>query len=82
MLEETGFRCEITKRLDDTTYTNRNGHPKRVRYYAMVVTEGEFTTNDEVDELRWVDRHSLEVLSYDCDIDLARRRWGDIASAR
>ena len=82
VLEETGFSCEITKRLDATTYTNRYGHPKRVRYYAMVVTAGEFTANDEVDDLRWVDLDSLEVLSYDCDIDLARRRWGDLASAR
>ncbi len=53
--EETGLRCEADAELQAVRYRDRKGRPKRVRYWAMVPLDGEFSVNDEVDEVRWVD---------------------------
>jgi 8-oxo-dGTP diphosphatase len=52
--EETGLVCELGEELESTTYNDRHGRPKLVRWWAMSVVGGEFAPNDEVDELRWV----------------------------
>ena len=52
--EETGLRCELGEELPTTMYVDRKGRPKRVRYWAMTVSGGAFTPNDEVDEIRWL----------------------------
>jgi 8-oxo-dGTP pyrophosphatase MutT (NUDIX family) len=52
--EETGLRCELGEELPTTMYVDRKGRPKRVRYWAMTVSDGAFTPNDEVDEVRWL----------------------------
>jgi ADP-ribose pyrophosphatase YjhB (NUDIX family) len=68
VLEETGIRGEIERRIGETSYRDRHRRPKRVTYFAMRPVSGEFTPNDEVDEVRWVttdDAH--ELLSYDHD---------------
>lgn len=52
--EETGLRCTTQAELCEVRYDDRKGRPKRVRYWAMVVVNGEFAPNDEVDEVRWV----------------------------
>ena len=52
--EETGLRCTLGEELPSTSYTDRKGRPKRVRYWAMTPAGGEFTPSDEVDEVRWV----------------------------
>jgi 8-oxo-dGTP diphosphatase len=52
--EETGFRCKLGPELPETRYHDRDGRPKRVRYWSMEVVSGEFEPNDEVDELLWL----------------------------
>jgi 8-oxo-dGTP diphosphatase len=44
------------------------GRDKLVRYWEMTVAGGEFTPNDEVDEIRWASpEEARELLSYDRD---------------
>ena len=77
--EETGFRCAVGAELTSTTYVDRKGRPKEVRYWLMTIDHGSFTPTDEVDELRWVSPEQARwLLSYDRDRDvldafLARR---------
>ena len=52
--EETGLRCELGAELASTSYTDRKGRPKEVRYWAMTPAGGGFTPTDEVDEIRWL----------------------------
>jgi 8-oxo-dGTP diphosphatase len=52
--EETGLRCETGPELASTSYIDRKGRPKRVRYWAMTAVTGRFEPNQEVDEVRWV----------------------------
>src|SRR4051794_36340044 len=66
--EETGLRCLMGDELPSTTYTDRNGRPKKVRYWAMTPEVGEFTGEHEVDEIRWVSRpEALDTLTYPRD---------------
>jgi 8-oxo-dGTP diphosphatase len=72
--EETGYRCRLGRPLGDTTYHDNKDRSKLVRYFEMHPEGGEFTPNDEVDELRWLpisDAHDL--LSYDFDRDLVAK---------
>jgi 8-oxo-dGTP diphosphatase len=67
--EETGARARIVRELDSDRYTDNRGRPKLVRWYLMDVDDaGEFTPDDEVDELRWLapDR-ARDLVSYDHD---------------
>lgn len=67
--EETGYRCKLGRELDPITYRDGRGRPKRVRYWAMTVSKGEFAVNDEVDEIRWLSLgDAVDRLSYDRDI--------------
>ena len=69
--EETGFRCAVGAELTSTTYVDRKGRPKEVRYWLMTVEDGDFTPNGEVDELRWVAPDQARwLLSYDRDRDV------------
>jgi 8-oxo-dGTP pyrophosphatase MutT (NUDIX family) len=52
--EETGVRCTLGEELPSTSYVDRKGRPKRVRYWSMTPAGGEFTPTDEVDEVRWL----------------------------
>jgi 8-oxo-dGTP pyrophosphatase MutT (NUDIX family) len=53
--EETGLRCTLGPEIAQTSYVDRKGRPKEVRYWSMTPAEGgQFTANDEVDEIRWV----------------------------
>ena len=66
--EETGLKCRLNGELSPTSYTDRKGRPKSVRYWAMEQVGGEFTPNDEVDRAQWLGlREALDVLSYDHD---------------
>jgi 8-oxo-dGTP diphosphatase len=70
--EETGLRCAAGDEIATTTYLDRKGRDKRVRYWAMYVVSGRLRPNAEVDEVRWVgvddaaamlvDAHDVEVL--------------------
>lgn len=54
--EETGFRCELVRRLDlVAAYADHRGREKRVCYWLMRPVEGSFAANEEVDRLEWLD---------------------------
>ena len=52
--EETGLTCRLGNELSSTSYVDRRGRPKTVRYWAMRPLSGAFVANDEVDEIRWI----------------------------
>ncbi len=65
--EETGFRATVGRSLGEIRYV-KDGAPKRVRFWAMRVAGGEFSPNDEVDQLLWLSpTEALAVLSPDRD---------------
>jgi 8-oxo-dGTP diphosphatase len=69
--EETGLRCSLGPELWSTSYVDRKGRPKRVRYWAMTASGGEFVPTDEVDEVRWVLlEEAKSLLSYARDTDV------------
>ena len=68
--EETGLECELGEELESTTYDDRHGRSKLVRYWAMTPVGGEFEPNDEVDELRWVTPDEARAL-----LTYERDRW-------
>jgi 8-oxo-dGTP diphosphatase len=73
--EETGLKCSITQPIGETSYRDRKDRVKLVRYFAMEPTEGEFTANDEVDDLRWLTPdEALAELSYDFDRELVAKQ--------
>jgi 8-oxo-dGTP diphosphatase len=52
--EEAGVVCRLGPELPSTTYRDRYGRPKVVRYWAMTVVSGEVAGHHEVDEALWV----------------------------
>lgn len=52
--EETGLRCALGPELSSTSYHDRRGRPKHVRYWAMTPVGGRFVPTAEVDEVRWL----------------------------
>jgi 8-oxo-dGTP pyrophosphatase MutT (NUDIX family) len=63
--EETGLRCRLKGAIGDNGYRDRKDRTKLVRYFEMEPTEGEFTPNDEVDALVWLEPgEALDRLSY------------------
>jgi 8-oxo-dGTP pyrophosphatase MutT (NUDIX family) len=67
--EETGLRCALEDEIAATHYVDAKGRSKRVRWWHMrQLADDGFTPNDEVDELRWVDRDTAaELLTYPRD---------------
>ena len=51
--EETGFTGLLGRPMQEVHYL-KDGLPKRVRYWAMQMTDGAFQANDEVDQLMWL----------------------------
>ncbi|MFJ5098513.1 MULTISPECIES: NUDIX hydrolase [unclassified Streptomyces] len=73
VLEETGYRCALGAPLSDARYTDAEGRPKRVWYWAAEATDGEFAPNREVDALLWLPPAEASArLSYDRDRSLIR----------
>jgi 8-oxo-dGTP diphosphatase len=73
--EETGLTCRIERELGDTSYRDRKDRPKLVRYFEMEPEGGEFSPNDEVDELLWLEPgEALRRLSYDFDRELVAKK--------
>ena len=52
--EETGFRAHLGRRLPVGELLPSTGPRRRSRYWAARCVGGEFTPNDEVDELKWL----------------------------
>jgi 8-oxo-dGTP diphosphatase len=71
--EETGLECSLGEELPSTTYHDRKGRFKLVRYWLMDPVGGEFEPNDEVDELRWLTpAEAAALLTYPRDQELAQ----------
>ena len=71
--EETGLECELGEELESTTYLDRKGRRKLVRFWRMRATGGKFEPSDEVDELRWAALDEAErLLDYEHDRGLVR----------
>ena len=71
--EETGFHAHLGRRLTTVSYPLDPGI-KRVRYWAGRCVSGQFSVNDEVDELTWlpVDQ-AMKTLTYAHDRKVLRR---------
>lgn len=66
--EETGFGVEVGEDLGRVHYVDHKDRTKVVGYWAMTVTGGDFTPNDEVDEVQWLSVSEARVrLSYPHD---------------
>jgi 8-oxo-dGTP diphosphatase len=69
--EETGLRCELLEEIGETSYRDRKGRPKTVRYWRMRTVGGEFVPHDEVDEIRWeTPDRAAQLLSWPRDLPL------------
>lgn len=72
--EETGYFAELGRRLTTVSYTAEKQGIKKVRYWAARILEGEFTPNDEVDELKWLPvSAAIKQLQYADDRKVLRR---------
>lgn len=70
ILEETGFDIRLGKLIGKVTYPVLD-RTKVVYYWTAQVLGGEFTPNDEVDEIRWLSvEDAMELLSYQVDTEV------------
>jgi 8-oxo-dGTP pyrophosphatase MutT (NUDIX family) len=69
--EETGYRCDVVRDLDEVTYWfQRDGQriKKTVRWFLMRPLEKAGEHDHEVDEVAWLERgEALRRLRYDSD---------------
>lgn len=73
VLEETGYACELGRRLASVSYPLETG-VKKVRYWAARTLGGEFEPNSEVDELAWLPvKDAMKRLQYPDDRKVLRR---------
>ncbi|KUI40029.1 NUDIX hydrolase [Mycobacterium sp. GA-1199] len=71
--EETGYTAHLGRRLSSVSYPVEGGK-KKVRYWAARVVGGEFSPNDEVDELKWLPLPAaIKQLDYPHDRKVLRR---------
>jgi 8-oxo-dGTP diphosphatase len=78
--EETGLRCALGAFLEDVEYRDHKDREKLVRYWAMEAGDGDFTPDEEVDELRWVPLdEAASMLSYEIDRGLVERLRADLS---
>ncbi|GJF10838.1 putative 8-oxo-dGTP diphosphatase 1 [Mycolicibacterium cyprinidarum] len=71
--EETGFHAHLGRRLATVKYPVGQG-VKTVRYWAARCVSGQFSINDEVDDLQWMPAaQAMRVLTYPHDRKVLRR---------
>ena len=69
--EETGLTCSLGEELPSTTYLDRHGRVKTVRYWAMQPLGGSLQPDTEVDDARWVSVDEARgLLSYERDAEV------------
>ena len=69
--EETGLACSLGAELPSSTYLDRHGRTKTVRYWAMQPLGGKLQPQTEVDEVRWLAiDEAKRLLSYERDVDV------------
>lgn len=70
ILEETGYDIRLGKLIGKVTYPVLD-RTKIVYYWTAKVLGGEFTPNEEVDEIRWLPvAEAAELLSYQVDTEV------------
>jgi len=68
IVEETGYEIRMGRRLCTVEYRLHSGAQKKVGYWAVAATGGEFVPNHECDELRWVGvEQATALVSYSAD---------------
>lgn len=68
--EETGYHVRLGKLLGRVTYPVQ-GRTKAVYYWTARCEDGEFTPNNEVDEIRWLPvEEAQKLVSYDVDREI------------
>ncbi len=68
VFEETGYRCAIGHEIARTSYIDRKGREKKVRYWTMRVDAGAVELSNEVDEVRWLPLDAVRaLLTYERD---------------
>jgi 8-oxo-dGTP diphosphatase len=69
--EETTLTARLGPELPSTTYLDRSGKHKRVRYWAMTVLEGTPSGCNEVDAAIWLPvAEAARRLTYSRDVDV------------
>lgn len=69
--EETGVTGQLGKELPAVSYLDARGRSKTVTYWAMEYGSGEFSPNEEVDEIRWISfKKAKQLLTYPHDVEL------------
>ena len=72
--EETGYSSHLGRRLTSVSYPVEKQGIKKVQYWAARTVDGEFTPNDEVDELKWLPvSAAVKQLQYPHDRKVLRR---------
>lgn len=80
--EETGLRCEIGHEVTRVEYRDQKNREKTVVYFLMRPIDGEFSVNDEVDEVRWLEpERATELLTYARDAAVVQRALRGTATA-
>jgi 8-oxo-dGTP diphosphatase len=71
VFEETTLITQLGPELVSTTYLDRSGKHKRVRYWAMTVVSGHPAAANEVDSAMWVEAaEAASRLTYSRDVDV------------
>ena len=69
--EETGLICRLGPELPATSYVDKNGRRKLVRYWAMTVISGSVGGQHEVDDARFFAvQGARRQLTYQRDVDV------------
>lgn len=72
--EETGIKGKKPRLVGTVAYETQNGNPKVVRWWLAKAGKGEFTPNEEVDEIMWVPfEDGREALTYRNDREVLDR---------
>jgi 8-oxo-(d)GTP phosphatase len=72
--EETGYSSHLGRRLTSVSYLVETQGIKKVQYWAARTVDGEFTPNDEVDEVKWLPvSAAIKQLQYPHDRKVLRR---------
>jgi 8-oxo-dGTP diphosphatase len=72
--EETGYSSHLGRRLTSVSYPVEKQGLKKVQYWAARTVDGDFTPNDEVDELKWLPvSAAIKQLHYAHDRKVLRR---------
>jgi 8-oxo-dGTP diphosphatase len=81
--EETGLTCRLGPELPSTSYLDKNGRTKLVRYWAMTVISGSVGGQHEVDDARFFSvPRARRQLTYPRDVDVVDALEALVAGGR